>query len=300
LTICSLRIRWPQRITPRGQAESPSAQNKHREIFDSFSYGRGIIKGTIVSGDGAKFAQIVRKNHPFLDHVLLWSSGGTVEEALKIGRLIRNGLITTEAPSELGDLPTGKGWFFASTLVPGCPERNRGTAPRGGGCHCASACFLIWAAGVERSGTSLGLHRPTIASTAFANLPPNRASVLYRQLLLDIGKYLTEMDVPRRFIEVMMDTTSTDIRWLNCYEAISVEEVPSIAEWIAATCGAMTKSEKGIMLRVAIETDVMKRNVSQRDRMLREQLEKKSQEINLCGARKLSKARDAISEVIDR
>ncbi len=258
-----------------------------------------LIKGTILPGDATKFAQVVRRNHPFLNYVLLWSSGGSVEEAIKIGRLIRKGLLETEAPSgEISDRLRGKGWYFSSTIVPGCPERDVHTAPRGPGCHCASACFLIWSAGVERSGTSLGLHRPTIASTAFANLPPNRASVLYRQLLLDIDKYLTEMEVPRRFIDVMMDTTSTEIRWLSYDEAVSVEEVRSIAQWIAATCGAMTKAEKDTMRTIDLEI-ALKRSVSQRDRMLLEQLEKKSGEINICSAKKLWKARDTISEVTD-
>jgi hypothetical protein len=73
--------------------------------------------------------------------------------------------------------------------------------------------------------------------------PPDRASILYRQLLLDIGKYLSEMEVPQRFIEFMMDTTSAEIRWLTNDEAESMEEVPSIAEWLAATCEAMIKSK---------------------------------------------------------
>ena len=107
------------------------------------------------------------------------------------------------------------------------------------------------------------------------------------------------MEVPRQFIEVMMDTTSTEIRWLNDEEAAAIEEVPSIAEWIGVT-GKMTKSERDMMLRIGVEMDQLKRNVSQRDRMLREQLEKKSSEINLCGARKLWTARDAISQVDDR
>jgi hypothetical protein len=41
----------------------------------------------------------------------------------------------------------------------------------------------------------------------------------------------------------MMDTTSAEIRWLTNDEAESMEEVPSIAERLAATCGAMTKSK---------------------------------------------------------
>src|SRR5262245_15908998 len=59
---------------------------------------RVLIKGKIVLGDAAKFAQIVHISHPFLHSVLLWSSGGSVEEAMRIGRLIRNGLIETTAP----------------------------------------------------------------------------------------------------------------------------------------------------------------------------------------------------------
>jgi hypothetical protein len=70
--------------------------------------------------------------------------------------------------------------------------------------------------------------------------PPCRQTVphLYRQLLLDIGKYLDEMEIPHRFIEVMTDTSSNDIRWLTRDQAISMSGVPSIVEWIAATCGA--------------------------------------------------------------
>jgi hypothetical protein len=65
--------------------------------------------------------------------------------------------------------------------------------------------------------------------------PADRASICTASL--------SEMEVPQRFIEFMMDTTSAEIRWLTNDEAESMEEVPSIAEWLAATCGAMTKSK---------------------------------------------------------
>jgi hypothetical protein len=95
----------------------------------------------------------------------------------------------------------------------------------------------------------------------------------------------------------MMDTTSTEIRWLR-HEAAAIEEVPSIATWMGGTCGAMTKSEREMMLRIAVEMDQLKRSVSQRDKTLLEQLEKRSREINLCGARKIWTARDAIGQVM--
>ncbi len=254
-----------------------------------------LIKGAIENGDSAKFMQILKASHPFLDRVWLWSSGGSVEEAIKVGRLIRNNLIETEAPSDMSEKPAGRGWYFINELVPGCPERNRATPPKGAGCQCASACFLIWAAGVERYGDSLGLHRPTIASTSFASMPPDRASATYRALLADISKFLIEMEIPPRFIEFMIDVSSTDIRWLTRDEAEALEEVPSVHEWIAATCGAMSKEEKDTLIRLEVEADQLK-TLSPRNRMLLDQLQKRSSEISLCAAKKVRLARDAIHE----
>ena len=262
-----------------------------------------LLKGTILPGDGDKFAKILRQSHPFLYSVSLWSPGGSVEDAIKIGRLIRKGLIETEAPwrhdaplyidPATGSVDHQPGW--------GDLTSNLGRTPvcMGRKCHCASACFLIWAAGVERTGSVLGLHRPTIEATAFAKMPPDRAGVLYRQLLSEIGRYLAEMEVPRQFIEIMTNTSSKDVRWLTYEEAESIEErPPSIAEWVASSCGAMTKSEKDTMLKITVDIAYPK-NVSRQHRMLLEQLEEKQRQIERCASDKVQKARDGIKEVSD-
>jgi hypothetical protein len=274
-----------------------------------------LIKGEITQGDSAKFTQTIKVHHPFLDEVDLWSSGGSVEEAIKIGRLIRANLIKTEAPSDHSNKPAGRGWYFANELVPGCPERNRATPPKGAGCQCASACFLILAAGIKRYGSSLGLHRPAIAATNFANMPPDRASTLYRGLLADINKYLSEMEIPPRFAEFMIDVSSKDIRWLTTDEATVLEEVPSINEWFAATCGAMSKEEKDTKLTLGIQDDLsrpmskeeknmhlrlgaeegmFKKPLSPRDKMLYKQLDSRSREIAQCEWKKIRQARETI------
>jgi hypothetical protein len=190
-----------------------------------------LIKGRIEPGDAAKFAQLVRNSRPFLHEVALWSPGGSVDEAIKIGRLIRKGLMVTSAPSNT----SAKAIYLDP--VSGLPEKRSGWGSlhdvrgcEGTDCNCASACFLIWAAGVERSGSVLGVHRPTIASTAFSTLPPARAAVSYRHLLSEIGKYLDEMEVARRLIEIMTDTSSHEVRWLADDEASALEVPPSIAE----------------------------------------------------------------------
>jgi hypothetical protein len=65
---------------------------------------------------------------------------------------------------------------------------------------------------------------------------------MYRSLLADISAYLSEMEVPQSLVEAMTDTSSAGIRWLTIKESYSLEEVPSIAEWISASCGGTTKS----------------------------------------------------------
>jgi hypothetical protein len=52
-----------------------------------------------------------------------------------------------------------------------------------------------------------------------------------------MGKYLTEMEVPQRFIDAMTSTSSTD--WLSAADASSMSDVPSIFEWLTAWCGAV-------------------------------------------------------------
>jgi hypothetical protein len=212
-----------------------------------------LLNGPIVPGDAAKFGNFLRRHHPFLDEVTLTSSGGSVDDAMKIGRLIRKGLIKTKAAHENDpDSPRGNGRFF--DFEKGPPWCHDGPSSY---CHCASACFLIWSAGVERSGSSLGLHRPTTTSTALTDTPPNQASA---QLLPDVAAYLKEMEVPERFIQLMVNTNSTEVRWLSGREAKSLKEVPSIAKWLTTACRA-------------------------------------EREVSDCTVLKLWKARDAITEV---
>jgi len=210
-----------------------------------------LIKGVIEAGDSAKFDAFLRANHLFLDKLFLWSPGGSVAEAMKIGRLVRKGMLTTKAPDEFSFQkslpPTGRGFLTGEQAKVLC---------QGSDCHCASACFLIWAAGVVRDGNALGLHRPSIRSIRFANLPPEHASGSYRFALAEVEKYLGEMEVPRRFIELMIDTSSNDIHWLDLEESWSLKEVPSIAEWIAASCGAMSNSTIGRALKKTVSSRI--------------------------------------------
>jgi hypothetical protein len=261
-----------------------------------------LIKGEIVADDSAKFAQLLRSNHPFVHSVILWSSGGSVEAAMEIGRMIRKDLLETTAPIDVKDIPDGAGFLSnpkCALCVPSeLPDPSMQYLCEGEACHCASACFLIWAAGVSRSGNALGLHRPSIRSTSFGDLPPQRASRLYRLLLGEIDDYLAEMEIPRRYIEIMTDTSSNEMRWLNLAEGQSLTEVPSVVEWLAATCGTMSESDVTFWLQVSAKLNrLTPEDVLPQDKMLYEQLSKRFEHIDYCKHTKIDIARDAIAEI---
>jgi hypothetical protein len=99
-----------------------TAENR-AELLKSYPSGRLpaagtclriLIQGNIEIGDSAKFSELVRKSHPFLSEVVLWSSGGLVEEAMKIGRLIRRGLRRIAVTLLVAGIPAAN----AAPLVP--------------------------------------------------------------------------------------------------------------------------------------------------------------------------------------
>jgi hypothetical protein len=253
-----------------------------------------IIEGDIVAADSNHFLELLRTNHPFVERVYLRSSGGSISEALKIGRLIRKNLLSTVAPTELfAEKNIGNGVLFDTH---GLSASHDNKICEGEECHCASACFLIWAAGVEREGNALGLHRISIQSTEFGNLPPERASLIYRLLLDEARNYMTEMEVPGRFIEMLVDTSSSDIRWLAFAEASSMLEIPSIAEWIGAACGKMSYSQLNEMGEIQLKL-LFKQKISSREKTFFEGSRREASQIDSCKARKIENSRDSMKEI---
>jgi hypothetical protein len=245
-----------------------------------------LIQGPIEPGDAQKFMVLLRQHHPFVDLVTIASSGGSVEEAIKIGRLIRRFLLITQAPYRpFGTSPNGVGMFA---------ESGGKTICEGPHCNCASSCFLIWAGGYERLGHVLGVHAPSNKSTAFSELPADRASRMYRDLVADIGRYLEDVDIPRKYRDLMSDTSSSDMRWLTLKEAESLTRPSSIWTWIASSCEVMSQQEQEIRLDLLLE-----KNRSSREELLYEALERKFDETSGCLQKKMFNARDMITRVDD-
>ena len=229
----------------------------------------GLIRGTIIKGDYEKVLIFYRRNHPFLPLLQLISSGGDVEDAIKIGRLLRKYLVNAGAPLRLPD-----GRPYLPSLD---PSQGAGNTPRSlcerSECICASACALIWFGGVDRFGR-VGLHRPRTDDPAFKALAPVEASAVYRRMLADITRYLEEMEVPKQLIESMVATGSADIRWADSEKGL--QRSPSIAEWKDASCGSFTEQESNTL------SDLESRNRSQQDELLYKLLDEKLSKKKAC------------------
>jgi hypothetical protein len=247
-----------------------------------------LLKGALRSGDSEIFLKVLSVHHPFVRTVLLWSPGGSVVEAMKIGRMVRKNMLKTWAPTELD--ANGLGHLYDPTSDP--LSRNTRDLCDGEGCNCASACFLIWASGIERYGSALGLHRPTTNSTDFTDLPPDRGSSAYREILSGVEQFLLEMEVPQRFIDKMTGTASNNVSWLIWEDQESLQEVSSISELLLASCGSLSRDERDFSYQVN-DRQRAKMALSERQQSLRDRVRQHQDAINKCREIKIEAFRDS-------
>ena len=115
-----------------------------------------ILEGKIESGDYLSVRNFLRDKSNFekiSGGVFLASPGGSVLEALKIGRLIRELRLSTEAPAS----PPPDRRDISAPLIRG---RDLSNSRR---YDCVSACFFLYVAGIYRTlnwAGRLGIHQP--------------------------------------------------------------------------------------------------------------------------------------------
>ncbi len=182
-----------------------------------------LMDGEIVAGDYERFVDLVRKhfaNPPVA--FSLQSSGGDAIEAMKIGRLVRKLYLPTAAPTR----ETFEQMFGA----PLCSEGEE--------CLCASACALIWFAGVDRRvAQGVGIHRPRVNEKHYEASNLDDIQKDYVAIDKMVEDYLREMSVDSYIFQIMMQTKPTEIHWLNEEEAKLVEgKVSFLEDYINAKC----------------------------------------------------------------
>lgn len=147
------------------------------------------MKGTIVKGDYKKLATFIRDSHfgEFTERFFLDSNGGDVVEAMKIANLVNK--------------------MYGHTVV-----KTAG--------NCFSACAVIWAGGVVRTigeEGRLGLHRISLVSDEPS---VSKTEQKIRPVADSVESFLLRMGIPRRLLDKMNETSSTDLflidtRWLQ-------------------------------------------------------------------------------------
>jgi hypothetical protein len=140
--------------------------------FDLQADGRLVATGTIQPGTAKAFAAEVEKRGGYVKTVVLHSPGGSVSDALEMGRLIRARSFATEV---------------------------------GDGRYCASSCPLVFAGGVERQAggkATIGVHQVTAVGPAGGS--PSRGMDSVQRVTAECQRYLHEMGIdPQVWLHAM-------------------------------------------------------------------------------------------------
>jgi len=170
-----------------------------------------VLSGEITPGDYDRLlAKIAEDDNRFLSQnkLILASNEGNAGEAMKIARLVK-ALYTQVVVGPL----TGR---------------------------CAGACFLIYAAAVER-GTDgenlLGVTRPGLAESEWVARPTTEAALLEDSMQAPVRAFLVENQVPADLVEQVFQRPSTDVYWLSDNDETALgSKSPAFAKFLEKNC----------------------------------------------------------------
>jgi hypothetical protein len=182
---------------PGGPERAPGARMRDKMTFELAAGGRLMAFGAITPGTAKEFAREIDKRGTYVKTIVLQSPGGSVQDALEMGRLIR-----------------GKGY---------ATEVEAGT-------YCASSCPLVFAAGVQGlagKGAAIGVHQ---VSAAVASEYSSSGAMAGAQRISAIcQKYLRDMGVDLGVWVHAMETPKEQLYYFKADELLSLKLATSIA-----------------------------------------------------------------------
>ena len=200
----------------RANAASIIYRADHTQIF---------IVGKIIAGDFERFNEALKASNGDVIAVNVISLGGSTEEAINIGRLIRKLSLGVNVPNLTSYAPQARAQL--------CSEAAS-VAPSP--CVCVSACFLVYAGGVARSGNDIHIHRIRFDDNFYGNLSPGEAEAQYRKAMQIVHDYLAEMEIPNSIFDKMAGMPSYATEQLDWRITNNLTWPPSFAEWLFARC----------------------------------------------------------------
>ncbi len=248
------------------------------DIKDGFGLGEVVLEGTIASGDYNKLLSFVDANEA--RSIYLASPGGSVTEAIKIGRLVRALKLETIIPVQVrGDI--------RDKLA----DRHKLTNPKAN-YMCASACFFLFVAGVNRDhelpgDPILGIHRPYLTDSELRTLSGSQAMASASQLRVVVESYLKEMGVPAKYADLMFSVPKDEVRWIGStdFEADLEGIVPELKDWVEARCDTRTDVEKAAWEALKNKSPAQ---MTAAERSISEMLLKKMSVLDECGSKTIS------------
>lgn len=191
------------------------------------------LLGTIVPGDYERFVATLKRRGPQYFLLYLRSPGGNTGEAMRIGRLVRSLSVPTVGPLSDPQNPNVASCVSDVSAIGRSPQ-----------CICASACTLIWFAGVTRSALEIYVHSIRYDDAKmFGQLSPPEAEAMYRKSMGEIHDYLREMDVNEKIYYMMTDVASARIQRVLTVDGGELSNwSPGYREWLYARCGAPART----------------------------------------------------------
>lgn len=189
--------------------------------------GTLYLIGKITDGDYEHFVAAIKQWGPHPLGLNLRSEGGSVMEAMKIGRLVRQLSLSVYGPTATPqNLNSADCTYDAQRLGRHVP------------CICASACTLIFFAGVTRASLEIYIHSIAYEKDMFGPLSPMEADRLYKQAMQEVRVYLSEMDIDDKYYYMMTQTGSSDLKRVMTPIGGDLDFwAPAYREWLFAKCG---------------------------------------------------------------
>jgi hypothetical protein len=166
-------------------------QLRDRMTFDLADDGRLMATGTIMFGTAKDFTDEVAKHGSYVKTVVLQSPGGSVRDALAMGRLIRDKKFGTEVESAR---------------------------------YCASSCPLVFAGGVARragSNAAIGVHE--VAAAAGESLSAAASMAEAQQISATCQQYLRDMGIDSEVWIRAMETPREELYYFQPAELLDLK-----------------------------------------------------------------------------
>jgi hypothetical protein len=260
-----------------------------------------VLEGKIEAGDYDKLKSLYgeRGHHEFdlglsyANELSLASPGGDLTEAMKIGRFVRTLKLHTIVPSRIGSQVN----IGIANVRPKNPKANY---------MCASACFFVFVAGINRTAdflddAILGIHRPYLSDSDLRTLSGDQAIISANQVRTTVENYLREMSVPAKYTDLMFSVPKDKVRWIGDAEFHSDLEgtIPELKDWLAARCDKRTNVEKAIWEKMMADPRPIGQQ-SAGERSIFDMMEKKMAELDGCKAETLNElSADAWLQMFD-